>query len=166
MNKLIRLCFGIIVLTGCGTVKEYQVRPAGISGELFTVFDGGPEVVVDFIHYPGKRLYAADVYVRTARKYQKAHIKELSFVLDKKKYYLLRNKKIELEMEVGTYGLYYDYIFDTGIQADIKKHFKKMEEGNKINLDLRCVYAFDDEPARENRQQYTVERLPDNLKEL
>jgi hypothetical protein len=165
MNKLIGLCFGIIVLTGCGSVKEYQMRPAGISGELFAVFDGGTEVVVDFIQYPGKRLYTADVYVRTARRYKKLQIKELSFVKDERKYYLLRNKKIQLEMEVGTYGLYYDYLFDTGIQVDIEKHFKKLEEGNRINLDLLCVYVFDDEPARENRKQYIVERFPDNLKE-
>jgi hypothetical protein len=162
MNKLVSLCFGIIVLTSCSSINEYQIRPAGISGELYEVFDGGTEVAVDFIHYPGKRLYTADVYVRTERRYKEVRIKEVSFVTEGKKYYLVRNKKVELDMAVGTNGLYYDYVFDTGIQADIKRRFKKMGAGEKQNLELLCVYAFDGEPARENRKQYIVERFPGN----
>jgi hypothetical protein len=162
MNRLIALCFtGIALFTGCVMTRIYGLNPTGLTYSIYEAFSDDTELVVDFTRYPGNILFTPKIYIRTEQPRNILQIREISFTRNEKKYYFLKNKKIKIpDMIIGDDGRYYDYIFDLGITANVSSRFRDMEIDDSIEIDVLCVYIFDEEPLKEKWYKYTVRCNP------
>jgi hypothetical protein len=139
---------------------ERDIHPPITDGRI--VFNDDTEVAIDFNRYAGNILFTPEFYIRSEQPHRMVRIRELSFIRNKRKHYLLKNERIKIpDLEFfEDDGKYRGIVGTMRIGVNIQFLFRDMEPGDKIEIEARCVYTFDREPMREKQLKYTVVCFP------
>jgi hypothetical protein len=130
-------------------------------------WDDERELALSFSHWYASREYFAKIQLHTKYYPRKLRIKEVSFILDGKKYYLMKNKTRAIDkMFLSPNGFYHagDFIGSPvavikiiSIHSYIHSILKNyMDFGDEIIIPVTIIYSFDKKKERQQLTRYKV----------